>query len=170
MYKRELYLSKIRKFIDKKEIKVKTGIEKCGKTQLLKQIIDELKICKIASENIIYLSLKYNEIRNHLDLNKYIFKQIENLNGKLYLFFDEIQLVSNWKQSINEYTRNLNCDIYIASSNSKVLSKLANYVKIDVYPFSFSEILDYKRKQELFNSYLKYGGFPRILEFNDDEK
>ena len=44
MFKRELYLSKIRKFIDKKEIKVITGIKKCGKTQLLKQIIDEVKI------------------------------------------------------------------------------------------------------------------------------
>ncbi len=92
-------------------------------TQLLKQIIDEVKIHKIASENILYISLENNEIKNHINLNKYIFKQTENLNGKLYLFFDEIQLVSDWEKSINEFRMKLNCDIYIACSNSKLISK-----------------------------------------------
>lgn len=84
-----------------------------------------------------------------MDLNEYIFKQTENLKGKIYLLFDEIQLVSNWEKSINAYRIDLNCDIYITGSNSKLLSgELATlisgrYIKIDLYPFSFNEILEY---------------------------
>ena len=130
MIKRELYLSKIRKFIDKEEIKAITGVRRCGKTCLLKQIIDELEKRGVNNENILY-----------------IFKQTENLKGKIYLLFDEIQLVSNWEKSINAYRIDLNCDIYITGSNSKLLSgELATlisgrYIKIDLYPFSFNEIL-----------------------------
>ena len=130
MIKRELYLSKIRKFIDKEEIKAITGVRRCGKTCLLKQIIDELEKRGVNNENILYVS-----------------KQTENLKGKIYLLFDEIQLVSNWEKSINAYRIDLNCDIYITGSNSKLLSgELATlisgrYIKIDLYPFSFNEIL-----------------------------
>ena len=149
MIKRELYLSKIRKFIDKEEIKAITGVRRCGKTCLLKQIIDELEKRGVNNENILYVSLessKYDNIKDYVDLNEYIFKQTENLKGKIYLLFDEIQLVSNWEKSINAYRIDLNCDIYITGSNSKLLSgELATlisgrYIKIDLYPFSFNEI------------------------------
>ena len=152
MIKRELYLSKIRKFIDKEEIKAITGVRRCGKTCLLKQIIDELEKRGVNNENILYVSLessKYDNIKDYVDLNEYIFKQTENLKGKIYLLFDEIQLVSNWEKSINAYRIDLNCDIYITGSNSKLLSgELATlisgrYIKIDLYPFSFNEILEY---------------------------
>lgn len=116
MIKRELYLSKIRKFIDKEEIKAITGVRRCGKTCLLKQIIDELEKRGVNNENILYVSLessKYDNIKDYVDLNEYIFKQTENLKGKIYLLFDEIQLVSNWEKSINAYRIDLNCDIYI---------------------------------------------------------
>ena len=189
MIKRELYLSKIRKFINKEEIKVIMGIRRCGKTYLLKQIIDELKTNGINDENILYISFessKYDKIKNYSDLNEYIFKQTKNLNGKIYLLFDEIQLISNWEKSINAYRIDLNCDIYITGSNSKLLSgELATllsgrYLKIDLYPFSFNELLEYYKitngnltkqdEQHIFNNYLKYGGFPRVLDFDDDEK
>ena len=189
MIKRELYLSKIRKFIDKEEIKAITGVRRCGKTCLLKQIIDELEKRGVNNENILYVSLessKYDNIKDYVDLNEYIFKQTENLKGKIYLLFDEIQLVSNWEKSINAYRIDLNCDIYITGSNSKLLSgELATlisgrYIKIDLYPFSFNEILEYYKvtngnltkddEKSIFNKYLKYGGLPRVLDFDDDEK
>lgn len=89
MIKRELYLSKIRKFIDKEEIKVITGVRRCGKTCLLKQIIDELEKRGVNNENILYVSLessKYDNIKDYVDLNEYIFKQTENLKGKIFYF------------------------------------------------------------------------------------
>ena len=78
MIKRELYLSKIRKFIDKEEIKAITGVRRCGKTCLLKQIIDELEKRGVNNENILYVSLessKYDNIKDYVYLNEYIFKQ-----------------------------------------------------------------------------------------------
>ena len=75
MIKRELYLSKIRKFIDKEEIKVITGVRRCGKTCLLKQIIDELEKRGVNNENILYVSLessKYDNIKDYVDLNEYL--------------------------------------------------------------------------------------------------
>ena len=99
------------------------------------------------------------------------------------MFFDEIQLVDNWEKSINAYRIDLDCDIYITGSNSKLLSGelstliSGRYVKIDVYPFSFKEILQYFKQKnlemdekEIFNKYLKFGGLPRILKFDDEEK
>lgn len=102
MIKRKFYLEKIVKLIDTEDIKVITGVRRCGKTVLLKQIIDELENRGIASENIIYMSFessKYKNIRNDDDLDEFIFSKTNNLNGKIYLLFDEIQKVKNWEVS-----------------------------------------------------------------------
>ena len=75
MIKRKFYLEKIVKLIDTEDIKVITGVRRCGKTVLLKQIIDELENRGIASENIIYMSFessKYKNIRNDDDLDEFI--------------------------------------------------------------------------------------------------
>ena len=89
MIKREKYLSLIRDFYDKDLIKVITGIRRCGKSILLKQIIDELYQKGIDDKHIIYINfedLNYSFISNYLDLNKYILSQV-NDNEKYYLFF-----------------------------------------------------------------------------------
>ena len=95
MIKREKYLSLIRDFYDTDLIKVITGIRRCGKSILLKQIIDELTQKGIDDKHIIYINfedLNYSFISNYLDLNKYILSQV-NDNEKYYLFFDEIQQI-----------------------------------------------------------------------------
>ena len=186
MIKRDLYLDKIKKFIDEEEIKIITGVRRSGKTCLLKQIIEELKLKGVSQENIFYIpfeSAYYDEINDYKDLNEFIFNKTKNIKGKVYLLFDEIQLVNNWEKSVNAYRIDLNCDIYITGSNSKLfsgeLSTLISgrYIKIEVYPFSFKEILQYFtqknieiNEKEVFNKYLKYGGLPRVLKFDDEEK
>lgn len=186
MIKRELYLEKIRKFINEEEIKVITGLRRSGKTCLLKQIIEELKSLGVNDENILYLPLesaRYDDIKDYKDLNEFIFEKCENIQGKIYLLFDEIQLIEKWEKSINAYRIDLNCDIYITGSNSKLLSgELATlisgrYIKIEVLPFSFNEILEYAdndmdpyEEKELFKKYLTYGGLPRTLKFEEEEK
>ena len=186
---RESYLKKIRKFIDEEEIKVITGLRRSGKTYFLKQIMNELKENGINNSNIIYLpveSAKYDTIKNHKDLNNLIFNKTKDIKGKIYLFFDEIQLINDWQKSINSYRIDLDADIYLTGSNSQILSgELATllsgrYIKIEIYPFSFNEILEYKKikfgeislsdETKIFNEYVKYGGLPRTLNFDEEEK
>lgn len=186
MIKRKFYLEKIVKLIDTEDIKVITGVRRCGKTVLLKQIIDELENRGIASENIIYMSFessKYKNIRNDNDLDEFIFSKTNNLNGKFYLLFDEIQKVKNWEVSLNSYRVDLECDIYITGSNSQLLSgELATlisgrYISINMLPFSFKELIQYYDEMhenideiKLFEQYLSYGGFPGLLNYENEEK
>jgi len=186
LIKRKFYLEKIVKLIDTEDIKVITGVRRCGKTVLLKQIIDELENRGIASENIIYMSFessKYKNIRNDNDLDEFIFSKTNNLNGKIYLLFDEIQKVKNWEVSLNSYRVDLECDIYITGSNSQLLSgELATlisgrYISINMLPFSFKELIQYHDEMhenideiKLFEQYLSYGGFPGLLNYENEEK
>lgn len=188
--KRESYLEKLKEFKDTDFVKAFMGIRRSGKTSLLHSWVEELKEMGVKSENIIFISFesaRYNHVNNYEDLDKIIIEKAENLDGKIYLFFDEIQQVKHWEKSINAYRVDFDCDIYISGSNSRLLSgELATYlsgryVKINVYPFSFREVLKYKHEIEdveltretirsLFNDYyIKYGGMPSILSLNSDE-
>lgn len=187
--KRDNYLEKLEEFKDTDFVKVFLGMRRSGKTSLLHSWVDELKKKGINSENIIFISFessKYNSIDNAKDLDNLIFEKTKNIDGKLYLFFDEIQQVYQWEKSINGYRVDLDCDIYISGSNSKLLSgELAThlggrYIIINVYPFSFKEVLKYKHEIEGFNLnkesiqhffedyYIKYGGMPSILPLKND--
>ena len=170
--------------------KVFTGIRRCGKTSIMFDIIDELKINGINEDNIIYVSfeeLKYNTVENFKELNEIISNKVKDIDGKIYLFFDEIQNVSEWERSINAFRVSFNCDIFISGSNSKLLSSelstllAGRFIEIKIYPFSFKEYLQYmeeikginldKYKEiELFEEeYIKYGGMPGLLEINEEQ-
>ncbi len=188
--KRETYLEKLEEFKDTDFVKVFLGIRRSGKTSLLHSWIDELKNMGIPSENIIFISLEssqYNSVESSEELNKIVFDKAKNIEGKLYLFFDEIQQVNQWEKSINGYRVDFDCDIYISGSNSNLLSgELAThlggrYILINVYPFSFKEVLKYKHEieglelsEESINSlfedyYVNYGGMPSILPLKKDD-
>ncbi len=179
MIKREKYLSKIREFYDIDIIKIITGIRRCGKSVLLLQIIDELKDLGIDEEQIVYLNFEdaeYYSIKNYIDLNKFVKDKIVN-RKKYYLFFDEVQMVEEWERAINSFKSTLNVSIFITGSNSKLLSSelatllAGRYVTFKIYPFAFSEIVEYKKineKSELedvFNDYLLWGGMPQRFDF-----
>lgn len=182
MIKRDYYLDKLRKYRNTNEIKVICGIRRCGKTVLLKQLIDELIRDNIPPENIIYVSFessKYRRIENDIQLDELILEKIKDLKGKIYLLFDEIQQVSNWEKAINSYRVDFDVDIYITGSNSNLLSGelvtmlSGRYITIDIYPFSFKELLEFYKdidEKELFNQYLSYGGFPGLLNYDNDGK
>ena len=181
MVKRELYLSKIRRLIDLDIIKVITGVRRCGKSYMLNLIIEELQKRGINKENIFLInfdSVKYHNIKNSNQLNDLILELVKNTNGKIYLFFDEIQNVENWEKSIAAYKIDFDCDVYVTGSNSKLLSgELAThltgrYIEIKMYPFSFKEFLDFEQSNgnKLFDEYLKYGGFPFIFQLNPEDK
>lgn len=188
MIRRESYFRIIDEFIDTNFIKIFTGIRRSGKTTLLFSIIDELKKRRISEDNIFYISfesLKYQHITDSVSLNELIIDLIGNIDGKVYLLFDEIQLVDGWEKSINGLHADFKCDIYITGSNSMLLSGeyatllSGRYIQINVYPFSFKEVLEYKEKvdnivitdsveRQLFDEYLEFGGMPGLLELKSN--
>ena len=184
MIKREKYLKNIRGFYDQDLIKVITGIRRSGKSTLLKQIIDELKESGVNKEKIIYINFEDIEmsfIKNDMDLNSYIKKQIKD-DQKYYLLFDEIQNVVDWEKAVNSFKATKNVSIFITGSNSNLLSgELATllagrYVSFKIQPFSFKEVCDLKGiedKDEIekaFEDYMKWGGMPQRFYFKDEQE
>ena len=189
LIKRDAYVSKLKDYVNTDFVKVYIGIRRSGKTSLMHNIIDELKLMGVKDENIIFISFEsreYVHIDSSQQLDEIIFNITENIEGKVYLFFDEIQQVKGWEKSINSYRVSIDCDIYITGSNSKLLSgELATlltgrYLTINVYPFSFKEFLQYKNEIEgieltkdsinkLYDDYFNFGGMPGILSLGSDE-
>ena len=180
MIKREKYLAKIREFYDVDLIKVITGIRRCGKSVLLKQIMDELEEQGISKDHILYINFEdvtYSFIENYLDLNQYVQEKIQD-QQKYYLFFDEIQMVDQWERTINSFKTTLNASIFVTGSNSKLLSgELATllsgrYVSFQMMPFSFQEVVNLKKIEDpqdlekAFNDYLLRGGMPQRFELH----
>ena len=178
MIKREIYLTKIREFYHLDLIKVLTGIRRCGKSTLLKQIIEEIKESGVKEDHIIYINfedISYSSIRSYLDLNTYVKEKIVD-EEKYYLFFDEVQMVLDWEKAINSFRATLNVSVFVTSSNSKLLSgELATllsgrYVTFKIAPFSFKEVVllkeisDRRDIEDAFDDYLLWGGLPQRFE------
>lgn len=101
MVKRDLYLNRIIPLIGNELIKVITGIRRCGKSYMLGLIKEELIDRGIDEDNIILInfeSAKYRNVSNARELDLLIESLVENINGKVYLFFDEIQNVKFWEK------------------------------------------------------------------------
>lgn len=186
MIKRELYMSRIRPFIGGELIKVVTGIRRSGKSVMLELVKQELLESGVGAEH--FISINFEDMRNaHLcnaqSLHEEVLRLSSTIQGKVFLFFDEIQEVANWEKCINSLRVALDCDIYITGSNAKLLSgELATYlggryVEFVIYPFSFSEFLELylpifpqSSIQQCFQKYLVTGGMPYLsnLQYADE--
>ena len=188
MTKRELYIEKIKPFIDKDIIKVLTGIRRSGKSVMLKLIMEELKQNGIDEKqfiNINFENLINRELTTADKLHKYILKRASEIKNKCYIFLDEIQEVKDWEKCINSLRVNeeYNFDIYITGSNAKLLSGelstylAGRYVEFVIYPFSFKEFLDTLKSiqqnisiREAFQKYIKFGGMPFLYNLVFEEE
>ena len=185
MIKRELYMSRIRPFINQELIKVLTGIRRSGKSVMLQLIQDELVEFGVNREQFISINfedMRYAHLLNAQALHDEILRRAEGIEGKLYLFFDEIQEVTDWEKCINSFRVEFDCDIYITGSNAKLLSgELATYlggryVEFVIYPFSFSEFCELYRTIDpkcndaaCFRKYLTAGGMPYLANLQYGE-
>ncbi len=176
MIKRLHYIKQVRPFYDSDLIKIITGIRRSGKSVILQQIIEEVKL---KSDNIINLNFEDIRISSIINNGKELLKFVEKNRkaGKCYLFFDEIQMVEGW-QDICKTLRLFNNSIFITGSNSKLLSReftkelSGRYVAFRVRPFVYKEIIEYGKELERAVSvadYLVWGGFPKRFEFDDIE-
>ena len=187
MIKRESYLSQIRPFIDKSElIKVIVGVRRSGKSIMLELIQEELLEKNVARERMISINfedMNYSALTTATALHDYLKNKIEAIDGRAYIFLDEIQEVKDWEKCVNSLRVNSDADIYITGSNAKMLSGeyatllSGRYVAFTVYPFSFSEYCEAKRvagdsksKNEYFTEYVKYGGLPFLATTSLDER
>ena len=183
MILRQAYLNQIIPLIDKNIIKVLTGVRRSGKTVLLSQIQDYLLKRNVPNSNIISITLESKRNGKYKDgdvLYDYLISACEAVQGKVYIFLDEIQVVSKWEEVVSSLLVDVDCDIYITGSNSKLLSgELATliagrYIQIRVYPFTLSEAKaiqkqngKYTSDEALFAEYLRYGGLPMRFSLED---
>lgn len=185
VYKRENYLKKIRGFYnDSETIKVITGIRRCGKSFLLKSIIEELKESGVSDSDIIDIQLDTRENRNinkPEELDKLIESKIKDKNFK-YIFIDEVQNVIGFETIIESYRNENNYSIFITGSNSYLLSgelitKLTGRkIELEMLPLTFFEYVDMKRfyekkvsdnLNEEFEIFIREGGFPGTIKYDN---
>lgn len=182
MLQRHSYLTKLIQYKDTEFVKVISGVRRSGKSFLLKMFQEYLNTV-VTDETIMFLNFEHPDTFGLLSydaLYRYIKEKIDP-NKKAYFLFDEIQEVNNWQKLVNGLRVAYNCDIYITGSNANLLSGematylTGRYVEIQIFPLTFEELLGYKNvtdlkgKQVMFDSYLKFGGFPSVALLDHDE-
>ena len=177
--KRTRYLTALEPFIhDGGMIKVLTGIRRCGKSTIMKQIADIAG--NSGDVSIVYLDLDedvYEDVTTPDSLRSVIEESFRGTEKKRYLFIDEIQNVDGFETVVESY-RKKDVSVFITGSNSYLLSgelatKLTGrYIEFRIMPFAFSEIEEYRRLNNIatdiqsdFNDYLIYGGLPKRLDY-----
>ena len=181
MLKREIYLTRIRGFYDSDLVKILVGIRRCGKSVILKQIMNEIKEKGVQEDHILYINfelIEFEELKDYKKLNYYIKEKIHD-DKKYYVFLDEIQNVKKFEVVVNSLRASLeNISIFITGSNSKLLSNelstvlSGRYVLFNIYPLTFKEYIELtgndSKKEESFWDYLKWGGLPNRVQFTDE--
>ena len=175
MIDRPLYMDKIMAYTDTPFVKILTGVRRCGKSTILKMIMERLKAERhIPDERII--SCRYDSME-YVDLTaKDMYNQLKSrlsTEGKTYLFLDEVQEIEGWERVVNSLASDFDVDLYVTGSNSRMMSSeiatylTGRYISFRIFTLSFGEYLMFKRqyapvddaKTELAN-YVRLGGFP----------
>ena len=196
-FKRESYEKRIKLFKKSKETIAIKGIRRCGKSTLLKLEIQNLLDNGVLKNQILFVNFEEPKFMNFLEIDlldkiyeTYLFYLKPNENKKIFLFLDEIQNIVGFEKWINKMKQNKNIEIFITGSSSKLLSNefstilSGRFLQIEVFPLSFVEFLSFKKidssnevdiirnkikiKRE-FDSYIKEGGFPKLIELKTQE-
>lgn len=175
MIDRPMYVDKIMTYADTPFVKILTGVRRCGKSTILKMLMNKLHNEKGISEEQI-ISYRFDSMEYEDMTAKQMYNEIKSRlykKGKTYLFLDEIQEIDNWEKVVNTLLSDFDVDIYITGSNSRMMSSeistylTGRYITFRIYTLSFREYLTFKSqyttledyKVELAN-YIQLGGFP----------
>ena len=190
---RDAYLHRIISYMWDGQVKVITGIRRCGKSFLLNTLFRQYLLQQgVSEDNIISVELdltKDIKYRDPLCLAEYVRNKVSGSTEKFYLFVDEIQMsdtVNNpynpdgkkitFYDALNDLRSLPNLDVYVTGSNSRMLSRdiLTEFRgrsdEIHVHPLSFSEYYSAVGgdKEDAFEDYTFYGGMPLIISRPDD--
>lgn len=174
--RRDIYLNKLIGFRDTEPVKVVTGIRRCGKSSLLKLMIQHLKDTGVLPEQIIEMNFESFDFRGMgaEDIYGYVKERIVP-KKRMYLFFDELQRIEAWEDAINAFRVDFDCDIYITGSNAYLLSsEYSTYlsgrcVEIKMLPLSFKEFL-YFNGFEVRKTQSALGGFRKQVFDGNGER
>ena len=186
MIDRPLYLDKIMAYVDAPFVKILTGVRRCGKSTILKMIVERLKTERNIPEDRI-ISCRFDSMEYEDMTAKQIYtllKEQLSPDGKTYLFLDEVQEIKGWEKIVNSLASDFDVDLYITGSNSRMMSSeiatylTGRYVSFRIFTLSFGEYLMFKSKfttvgepkAELAN-YVRLGGFPatHLQAYSQDE-
>ena len=186
MIYRPMYVDKIMAYVDTPFVKVLTGVRRCGKSTILKMIMEKLKMERNIPENRI-ISCRFDSMEYEDMTAKQMYAQLKEQlsnNGKTYLFLDEVQEIKGWEKVINSLASDFDGDLYITGSNSRMMSSeistylTGRYISFRIFTLSFGEYLMFKEKYaaisdsktELVN-YVRLGGFPatHLQAYSQDE-
>ena len=194
MIKRDSYLNRMIHHMWNGEVKVITGIRRCGKSVLLFDLLYEYLLSQsVQEDHIIKIELdqrRYYKFRNPITLCEYVEDLVSGKKDeKFYLFIDEVQLTTkvidkenggievSIYDMLNELKAYKNLDVYVTGSNSKGLSKdiatefRGRATQIHVFPLSFEEFYSHVGGDEkkALDTYMLYGGMPRLLALTDEK-
>lgn len=180
MIERKEYLDRLDSWKDKQIIKVITGIRRCGKSTLLKQFQEKLLENGVSKKQIISINfedMQFEDLLNYKNLYKYIQNKMMK-DVRMYIFLDEVQKVNQYENVVDSLFINDLVDIYITGSNSYLFSgQLATnlrgrYIELSILPLSFKEYFYYKNEDKslAFTKYMKTGGFPYLLNIDDNDE
>lgn len=176
MITREHYIRQIRPFYESDLVKIITGIRRCGKSVIMKQVMAELQK---DGKKCLFLDFDLRPVRNKIPDADALVSYVNGCLGdeKLYVFLDEIQNVNAWNEACRTL-RLYNTSVFVTGSNSKLLSKeftkelSGRYVSFRVRPFVYREAKEYAEKLGRsfeIADYLVWGGFPAALEQPDED-
>lgn len=182
MIQRTKYLALLKEYKDKPFIKVITGMRRVGKSVLMNQFVESLKMQGVSERQICMINFELPtsfDIVDFQTLTTNVLHYKGDSHLKIYLFLDEIQRVKDWEKAVNAFHALDVFDIYITGSNADLLSSqlstylAGRYIEIKVHPFSYQEFKELHKEKRLddkayFNRYLVFGGIPSIGVFDLD--
>ncbi|MBO4728965.1 MAG: ATP-binding protein, partial [Spirochaetaceae bacterium] len=188
---RSQFIENLKRFKDESIIKILCGVRRCGKSTILKTYALELLSMGVKKENIVirkYTDMEYQDDFDSKAMYDDLLSAINSAdkNQKVYLLLDEVQEIDGWEKCINSLFETHNVDIYVTGSNSKLLSSeistylTGRFVLIPIYTLSLEEFIEFKKtyipslanasKDELFELYLRSGGFPFVAKTNHTQE
>lgn len=186
MIYRPMYVDKIMTYVDTPFVKVMTGVRRCGKSTILKMIMEKLQMERgIPADRIV--SCRYDSMEYEDMTAKQMYAHLKerlSSKGKTYLFLDEIQEIKGWEKVVNSLVSDFDVDLYVTGSNSRMMSSeistylTGRYIAFRIFTLSFSEYLMFKEKYDTVGeprgelaAYVRLGGFPatHLQKYSQDE-
>ena len=186
MIYRSMYVDKIMTYVDSPFVKILTGVRRCGKSTILKMIMEKLQTERnIPAERIV--SCRYDSMEYEDMTSKQMYDHLKGKilpNGKTYLFLDEVQEIKGWEKVVNSLMSDFDVDLYVTGSNSRMMSSeistylTGRYISFRIFTLSFSEYLMFKKEYDTIRDprmelveYVRLGGFPatHLQKYSQDE-
>lgn len=186
MINRPMYIDKIMCYVDTPFVKILTGVRRCGKSTILKMIMEKLQTEKNVEASQI-ASYRFDSMEYEDMTSKQMYTKLKGrlIDGKkTYFFLDEVQEITGWEKMVNSLASDYDVDIYVTGSNSRMMSSeistylTGRYIAFHIYTLSFAEFLTFKSRYKAISDpkaelteYIRLGGFPatHLQDYSQDE-